>query len=377
VTVLLDRGRTALFWSDGFGFEPRVINHSNGAKVYSGVPVFRSGTFRDSMGEQNTWEKLHLDQMMSNYDHLVGNKVLQSIPVRDGHKSWVSKNTPGNGKVIGWHTDMSVKDMKSPLDGKTYSYLLGDYALTEPYAQASVDNGTFRNRSAEIGTYVTNAESEHWPVYLGFAFVDFPAVEGLNFSAYQGDRPKFYAWVGWDNRGVNVDPTQTGGATNGVLPFPTNMLPGGQPAAATSAFTIAGQQITDPAQVQAYITRLEIFEAETRQAARSAFVSSLIESNRVPVTQREPMTQFATGLSSDQYAAWVTQWTGAQPMSLLGQHASGVTNATNASEQTATTSEIDIAESIVKMHELAGMKPAELKATGSYQKLVVAGRRTA
>lgn len=377
MTVILERGKSALFWSDGFGFEPKIYKHSNGAKVYSGVPVFRSGTFRDSMGEQNTWEKLHMNQMMDNYNHLINNKVLSGIPVRDGHKSWVSKNTPGNGKVVGWHTDMAVKDMSSPLDGKDYTYLLTDYALTEPYAQAAAENGTFRNRSAEIGSYVTNAESEHWPVYLGFAFVDFPAVEGLNFSAYAGDRPKFYAWVGWDNRGANVDPTQTGG--NG-LPFPTNMLPGGQPAgvsANSSSFTIGGQQVTDPAQVQAYITRLETFETETRNAARSAFVNSLISTNRVPVTQRDQMIAFASTLNGEQYGAWMLQWTGAGSIPLLGQHASGVTNPTNAGQTGPVDQAIADAEAIVKMHELNGMALDTLKGLGSYQKLVTAGKRPA
>jgi uncharacterized protein YukE len=375
MTVLLDRGRSALFVSSGFGFEPRVINHSNGTKIYSGVPVFRSGTFRDSVGEQNTWEKLHLNQMMDNYSHLVNNKVLTSVPVRDGHKSWISKNTPGNGKVVGWHSDIAVKDMKSPLDSKTYTYLLTDYALTEPYAQQAAENGTFRNRSAEIGTYVTNQESEHWPVYLGFAFVDFPAVEGLNFSQYQGDGPKFYAWVSWDNQGATVDPTQTGG--NG-LPFPTNMLPGGQPAGASSnsSFTIGGQQVTDPAQVQAYITRLETFETETRQAARSAFVAGLVASNRVPVTQKDEMIQFANGLTADQYGQWMAQWNGVEALSVLSQHASGTTNHTNASEANVDQGIAD-AEAMVKMHQLAGMSPDVIKLTGSYKKLVAAGKREA
>jgi hypothetical protein len=158
------------------------------------------------------------------------------------------------------------------------------------------------------------------------------------------------------------------------------MLPGGQPAstaAVSSSFTIGGQQVTDPAQVQAYITRLETFETETRQAARSSFVNSLVDSNRVPVTQKDDMIKFANGLNGDQYGEWMKQWVGVGSLPLFGQHASGTTNHTNTGQTGPVDQVLADAEAIVRMHELAGMKAPELKATGSYQKLVAAGKRPA
>src|ERR1044071_1004134 len=78
-----------LFLSDGFGIEPKIYTKKGGKKIYSGVAVFRSGTFRDSMGDLTTWEDLHVKQMVDNYDYLTSKNIIMSVPARDGHKSWL------------------------------------------------------------------------------------------------------------------------------------------------------------------------------------------------------------------------------------------------------------------------------------------------
>lgn len=375
MTQLLVPGVTSYFMSDGFGIEPKVYKGAGSNKVYSGVAVFRSGTFRDSNGMQNTWEDLHISQMMDNFDHLVKNKKIIQVPARDGHKSFLNKNTPGNGAVVGWHQNVQSKKIKSPVDGLEYNYILADYEITEPYANEKIVNGTFRNRSAEIGTYTTNNEAEFWPVYLGFAFVDFSAVEGLNFSSSsQGNgNVRLYTWTGWSNEEKTVDPNQQGTGT--ALPFPPSMLPGGQ--ANASAFTLNGQQVTDPAAVQAHINRLEQFVQEARGAARANFVSGLVRTSRVPVTQQDAMVAFANSLNDEQYGQWIATWGSVEQLPLLANHGGGVTNPQGNTTLTASDQAIADAEAVVKMHELTGMPKEQLAKTASYAKLVAAGKRTA
>jgi hypothetical protein len=369
--------------SDGFGIEPKVYKGNGTNKVYSGVAVFRSGTFRDSAGTQNTWEPLHMRQMMDNYNHLRSRNILQSVPARDGHPGWLINNIPGKGAVVGWHQNLKVETLKSPVDGAEYDYLLADYEITEPYALEKINNGTWRNRSAEIGDYTTNNETEFWPVYMGFAFVDFPAVEGLNFSSSQG---RFYAFIGGTSREIEV--TQPNSNTGAAPQLPLPVLPAvpapqtqsQAPSAAPAApfvFSMGGQNVTDPNAVQAYIRQMETFVSETRAVGRREFVASLVSGQKITTAQQPGLEQFALSLSDEQYTAWKAQWDLAPTSSLLGNHAGGTatggTSATSVADQELTT-----AEEVVKMHERGGfMSTEQIKKTSSYQKLVAAGKRPA
>jgi len=380
------------FTSDGFGVEPKVYAGANGSKVYSGVAVFRSGTFRDSMGRQNTWEGVHIKQMVDNYDHLSEKGILASVPARDGHKDWLVSNIPGRGEVVGWHKDLKRKSLKNPIDGKQYSYILADYEITQAYALEKIQNGTWRNRSAEIGGYGTNDEAEFWPVYLGFAFVDFSAVEGLNFSSSQGAR--FYSYFEGSGtlRGEAVT-DQTGQQGAPALPFPTNMTPPAQatqhtqapvqPVAQPSApfvFSIGGQNVTDPNAVQAYVNRMEQFTKDTRDTVRKNFVAGLKAANRITAPQEEGMAAFACGLTDEQYAQWSAMWDVAPVQPILGLHGGQAANAnpTNHAQPDPEDQKIADAEAVVKMHATGGvMTEEQIKQTSAYKILVAAGKRPA
>lgn len=379
-----------IFTSDGFGIEPKIYAKKNGGKIYSGVAVFRSGTFRDSMGELSTWEDLHVKQMSDNYNYLTSKGILGSVPARDGHKTYLVGDIPGRGEVVGWHRDLQTKVLTNPTDGKKYSYLLADYELTQQYAVEKHDNGTWRNRSAEVGGYRTNDESEFWPVYLGFAFVDFPAVEGLNFSSSQTNPGvKFFAFFGGNNQGAPVDPVITNGANQGgtALPFPPNMMPGstgqnGQPGNTGGTgqpfvFTIAGQQTTDYSAVQTRVTQLEQFAKDTREAGRKSFVAGLVSGNKITAPQAAEFEAFALALADEQYGQWTKMWEGAPVPAILGNHNGATVSNPNNSAQPADQA-IQDAEAIVKMHENGGvMSAAQIKQTSAYQKLVTAGKRPA
>jgi hypothetical protein len=407
------RGERMFFMSDGFGIVPKIYAAGGGKKTYSGVAVFRSGSFADSTGMRNTWEPLHIRQMMDNFDYLRNNHILDSVPARDGHPGFLLNNIPGKGEVVGWHEAIKTKTMKSPVDGLEYEYLLVDYTLTQEYAIQKAENGTWRNRSAEIGGYSTNNESDFWPVYLGFAFVDFSAVEGLNFTA-STTGGRFFAHI--------VSPAATSGpkendnmtqpASGGTqTPVPTDLLlpftqaagaagsdgqhanaqtqpaaPAVQPAAPAAqaaqpfVFSIAGTTTSDFNAVQAYINRLETFTVETKQAARADFVAGLVTSSKILASQKEALTAFAKSLGDEQFAAWSATWETAAPAPVLQNHGGGAGSGTSAPQSVnvdAAEAALRDAEEIVAMHKRSGMPIEKIKQQASYTKLVAANRAPA
>lgn len=155
---------------------------STGRKlVHTGVPVFRSGTFRDSWGDEMTYETIHMDQMKANFDFLAAKNILTDPPVRKGHPSFLGNDMED---LIGYLTGAVTQDMKSPVDGLMYRYFLADYEIIDDQAIDNINSGLWRHRSAEIGRFGTNDNSEFWPVFMGFAFVSIPAVEGLHINGF-------------------------------------------------------------------------------------------------------------------------------------------------------------------------------------------------
>lgn len=87
--------------------------------------------------------------------------------------------------VIGYFADLSTYRRTDETDGVEKLFLAGDVLLTGSLDHkpevlvAAIKRGALRNRSSEIGFYVTNAGTELPLVFYGAAFVDIPAVEGL------------------------------------------------------------------------------------------------------------------------------------------------------------------------------------------------------
>jgi hypothetical protein len=366
-------------YANGFGFKPVMYAKDNGNLVLERVAVFRSGTFRDSMGYQNTWEKIHIKQMVDNFEHLRNNGTFDDVPVRDGHPGWLIHGLPGNGRVVGWHTSLQAEELEGPHDGVLYDYLFAALEITDPEARAQIENGTWRNRSAEIGTYVTNSEAEHWPVYMGVAYVDIPAVEGLKFSSSQGHAsPKMYVMM---DRETGVGDTTTAPVTQPGTPAQgaTAALPFAAPSApAQQVFAVNGAQVTDPVAVQAHISALEKFRSDTTEQNRKDFVTALAAgtSPRIAATQVDALTEFALGLSPEQYESWTKTWGDAPVPSVLGNHGAGVTNHNNAAQSAPDpqADQISIWSETVRQHKLAGTPKAAIEKTDSYRKLVAAGQ---
>lgn len=364
---------TMFFLSSGFGIEPTVHKKANGGKVYQGVPVFRSGSFADSRGVRNTWEDLHIRQMVDNLAHLQSKNIIDSVPARDGHPDFLVHGMRGKGEVVGWHVGLNHKVMKSPVDGMEYTYLLADYEISAAYAIEKLDKGLWRNRSAEIAPYVTNDQSEFWPVYLGFAFVDFGAVEGLNFSMSQGKRNYFVLGENPLRENEVTDNTPQSPLLFGVpaaTPPAAQATPPAQPA---FVFSCNGQNVSDFNQVQAYIHRLEGFVRETREAGRREYVSSLVKANKLGAPQQEGQTAFVLTLSDEQFTAYKAQWDAAPVSSVLAVHGAGSSNPAASAANQSQDDKVETAKGIVAMHRLNGMADEHLKKTDSYKTLVAAG----
>lgn len=387
--LILDQ--TSFFLHSGYGLDEniKVYKGSNGNKIYKGVPVFRTGTFSDSMGYVQTWESLHLDQMIDNNSYLSKNLIVPQWPTRDGHSAYLLGGVQGRGNVVGWIQNMETKKLKSPLknDDEKYTYLLNDYEVTEPYAQEKLDNGTWKHRSSEIGTYKTNNQVELAPTFMGFAFVDIPAVEGLNFST--PNRVRFYVDLGGANftkEKTTVDPT---GTVVPDLPFHTapsgnqtatppaqHAAPnGGTPAPFT--FSCNGVSLSDPTLVQAYINKFEAFMTEHRTATRQAFVNGLVVANKIPAPQEAEYFKHALTLNDEQYGFWCGTMSSGPVIGTLAAHGAGqATHGQQASPNAPVapqTQAIQDAKDRIKMHRSAGTSQKVIETTPGWKLLQAAG----
>ena len=362
-----------------------------------GLPVFRSGEFRDSMGFQHTWEDLHMRQMVTNFEFLRDRNIFPDVPVRAGHP-----NMLGADPVMfigGYVTDLRVQELASPHDGKSYSYLLADLDIKDPDFARKITSGLWRNRSSEIGPYVTNSEMELWPVFKGFAYVDIPAVEGLNFSRKPGESAVIFDGTS-PIKEFNMDPDEVQN-TNTAAPTPppvpaapvaqvaqpaqatqfqasqTPVAPVLAPAQQAPAFTfsIGGQATSDFAAVQAHIDSLEAAARETRDVNRRAFVSGLLRDNRIFANQAASMETLALSLDDAQYANFVASYQDAPANQALGAQFTGqnLNQAAPAQQfsQAAAPLATDLiqAKEIIMRHQISGMASDMIKQTSSYKLL--------
>lgn len=373
-----------------------VEETQSGSRIIRAFPVFRTGTFKNSWGEQNTWEVEHLQQMVFHYGLLRERNVLPNVPVRDDHRSLF-----GGGSVIGWVEDLYTIDGYE--DG--YTRLVADLEITEPDAFDKISRGTWRNRSAEVGIYETNDEQVYWPVFMGVAFVDLPAVEGLFSRPNKNGKSNEDEFVAIrDEEGAPVPHTKSQGGTTtppeqfnnggeggGETP-PATPPPAPDPAPAPPApdgggggetppaspsthgapgtvhtFRVNGTPTNDFAAVQAHIDSLETVLREHGEQSRRDFVNELASSGRIAATQVESMANHALSLNDEQYKSFSEMWSAAPTAPLFQQHGQGtVTNP----DGTPGPSEIDTLRERVLMHRRSGMTDEKIKETESYKRLM-------
>lgn len=372
-----------------------VYKKKDGTGKIVDLKIFKSGTFKDSMGFQRTWEPEHLEQMIFNYNLLKNRGIFPNVPVREGHPGIFGSG----GSVQGWIDTLRHAD----------EFLVADLSITEPEALAKWERGTYRGRSLEVGMYETNDESTYWPTVMGLAFVDIPAVEGL-YNKQTAEPPDkknkstfHFSQVLLDDKEITVE-----GDQNPQPPAPTPPAPAPAPAPAPpqppapapapapnpapapapapepapapqqqhSMFKINGQDVQDAAAVQTHITSLESFVKETRDLNRKNFVSGLVASNKVLASQKEGMEALVLTMTDAQYEAFTKLHETTPPMPLLGNHGnqgggqppastgSGFTGGKATPEE-----QKEVLEETIAMHKRAGMSEENIQKTDSYKKL--------
>jgi hypothetical protein len=387
--------RNVVLFSAAFADAQKRIEQRDGVNgvkhdvlVVEDLPVFRSGVFRDSMGFQHTWEPLHIDQMKANYDLLTARGYMPDVPVRRDHPGFLTNVT---GDVIGHHTGLRTETRTNPVDGSEQNYLLATFDVTDPGAMDKISRGTWRNVSAEVGSWLTNNETEFWPTYQGVAYVDVSAVEGLkSFSNHNGVGKQFSLMLDGDDKEDAVTApvlANTNPATPAAPAAPTDAAYHGR---ANFQFTIAGQPTNDFAKVQAHITSIEgqnatfaAAQAEAKESNRKAFIKGLAEGStpKILASQIESIEGYALKLDDDGWTAFTKSYETVPALSTVSQHANATSLGQQVNlngqtpvptQQNGAEDQVEIWAGTVDMHSRSGMKADQIKATPSFKKLQAA-----
>ncbi|AKC02933.1 head maturation protease [Gordonia phage GordDuk1] len=357
------------------GAQPQLsVFERDGKKVLGikDVPVFRSGNFRDSMGFPHEYDGEAMRLMVSNFDHLRAQKIFSDVPVRNGHPSPFRSRMQ---ELVGYVVGLRTEDRTAPHDGNVYTYLLAEFEILDESAQEKIESGLWRNRSSEIGVYHDNREIEYAPAFLGVAYVDIPAVEGLNgFSKDENDDVHF---IMEDNMSGAITP-----------PLPKGNEP--------FSFTLGKQNgITDGAAVQEYInqienenekftkqvtdlttenTALKEFQTKVITAEREDFVSSLIDGGKVLASKKDSLIALAKGLNEDQFEAWKDSFEDTPAKEILGSYGNQESNKPAAgsepSAEEIAESEFEANKRVVSALANSGMSLDNVKATTAYKSVV-------
>lgn len=363
-----------------------------GTHVIEGIRIFKAGTFADSMGIVRTWEKLHLEMMVAHFDLLKDNGFFPNVPVRADHSYSVES-------VVGYF----VKVYMDPDDD---DFLAADIEITEPDAFAKWERGTFRSRSLEVGMYETNGENpqRYFPVVMGLAFVDIPAVEGLHaksapgtFSQALQDNPKetevtheefmracaYAQWVeaatyaqacaDWEAAATYAQAVQTVQEQATAL----GLAPGNPPAAHAApgdaiTFNVQGRPVTmTTAEMGQQLGNLLTFRQETIDGARRTFVDDLAKHGKIAQVQAESMKGVVVGMTDAQFDAFKASYEAAPVSSLFGQYGNGGggDDPTPGAPGGTVAEQIADLEEIVANHRRRGAKPEEIENLASYKKL--------
>lgn len=358
---------------------------------YSDVPVFRSGIFSDSMGYEREWLPEQMTQMAANYDYLKGSGFFADVPVRKGHPRIFKDPMDG---LIGYITQLRTEVRKSPLrdDENEYTYLIADYEILDTDAQEKIASGLWRNRSAEVGVYVTNAPvKEISPTFMGVAYVDIPAVEGLNGFAKQHQSENF---------SIQMEEAVMAPEDNNPRPRLTDAQ-FAQAQAQSHEFSIGGVTTNDPARVQQYINEVttardaaltEVASLNSRNAELVAFQANATKAQRAARLERlgmpgadgsapvftapqlERQKAFAAKLDDETFEEFMKNFEGdaLPPNPLLENYGSQNSDAGAPADKDAQAkaTALEDAKTVVRsLRDYAKMSPAKIEESATYAKL--------
>lgn len=357
-----------------------------GSHIIEGIRIFKAGTFADSMGIVREWTTEHLDQMVLHFTLLRDGGYFPNVPVREDHSFSVRDVC---GYIVNVYRDASDAN-----------YLAADLEITEPDAFDKWQRGTYRSRSIELGMYETNGESPmaYFPVIMGLAFVDIPAVEGLHgrrpggLPQDFGTNPKendvneqeflaacaYAAWVqsaeyaqklaDWEaavSYAAALNAHQEQAAALGIATSEHGRVP------QAVTFSINGTPTTDGTVVQSHITSLETFRQESINSARHGFVDGLASHGKIGQPQVESLKALVLTMDDTQYNAFKAAYEAQGAAPLFGQYgnAGGNPNALPGGGEPSIDQEIADLEEIIANHARAGKTQAQIEGMASFKKL--------
>lgn len=325
---------------------PPLMKDVNGNFHVLGLSVFKTGPAKDSLGRPFDFTSAQLDELVSNFHALKDSGVFPNVPGRSDHSGSIEQ-------VVAYCDNLYT-------DG---TLLFVDIGFTQPLAVSQYGNGTYRARSAEIGPFETNAGETYYPVFLGFAFVDIPAVEGLYSKQPVHGEP--------------ITPEATPVAKFTINGIETEDAPAIQAHIDTlqakvaapvvlHKFKVAGADTTDVVAVQARIDTLETSLVETANVARAAFVKSLGDNKLIGAPQVASFTTLVASLDDEQFEAFKLSYADAAPLTVLTRHAAtGNGGKVNSGGTDPVADRIEVLETVVKMNKRAGMNDVEAAAQPS------------
>lgn len=291
------------------------------------VPIFRSGEFEDSMGERTAFDSFMIETIVRNFDYLKSAKIFDKPVVRSGHPSMFTNDRMKS--VIGYIDDIRSENREAPHDHEEYTYVIADLLILDKESIPKIESGLLFNRSAEIGPYKDNRGQVVGPCMLGVAYVDIPAVEGLNF-----DSPN----VNVEGRGLFYSKAKDDTMSGSGSILPPNMF----------TFKIGGNDTTDFSRVQGYISDLEgkydkltqdfaalesektlldkkvadltEFKKNQERKARVDFVEGLVKDNKILASAKDDTLALFETYSAEQFEAAKKVFSAAAPAPILEKH---------------------------------------------------------
>lgn len=360
-----------LFGSDLTTYRGHKIEEQpDGTAIIRGVEVFRTGTFRDSMGDQNTWSSIHLQQLVQHFELLRDGNIFENVPVRRDHSISIDK-------VMGYFEKLYVEG----------EILKADLHITDTSQIEKFRNKTFRSVSFELGMYITNDEEAYWPVAFGVAYVDVPAVEGLHnkeltlsYFSRSTEPNKENPIVSGTNSTGDLAPARPvtfrikGVDTSDHAAVQAHINELEQRPAQVATFRVSGNETTDVAFVQSHIETLETLVTDAADSARREFVSKLAAEKKIVAAQVAPMQEMVVEMSTKQYDSFVKSYEAAPALGILQEHGTGA-NESGSKPAGGTGSERgpldgqELLEAQIKQHKLAGLTDEQITKTKAYQRL--------
>ncbi|ANA87247.1 capsid maturation protease [Gordonia phage Kampe] len=331
MTLTLDASIAGQFFADSEVTGVNIANFEHGQNNghdylrVKDFPIFRSGSFEDSMGELTTFDQFLVETIVRNFDYLKDSKVFERPVVRAGHP-----NTFNNGRmesVIGYIEDIRTENREAPHDHNTYTYVISDLIILDKDAIAKIESGLYLNRSAEIGPYKDNTGAMVGPVMLGVAYVDIPAIEGLDaYEKVEGLEGFFFS-----KKPETKDKDMSGSSMPNLF-----------------TFKIGGNDTQDFSRVQGYITDLEsqkaTVDAQFAQAqaeltakdteisalkefkdsasknARADYVNKLVEDKKILASSKDDTLALFGMYTDDQFEAAKKVYDKMAPQALLNNY---------------------------------------------------------